>query len=66
MTSSSIDYAASYVKYKPPPIQGTPTDKSLERLIAKLRANAGSVETDLGGENMDIWTSNSPMLSILR
>ena len=43
---------ASYFKYKTPtPIQGTPTYKALDRLKAKLRANASSVETDLGGGN---------------
>ena len=43
---------ASYFKYKrPTPIQGTPTYKALNRLKAELRANASSVETDLGGGN---------------
>ena len=50
MTLGAVDYAGSYFKYKTPtPIQGTPTHKSLKRLKAELRANASSVETDLGG-----------------
>ena len=50
MTLGSIDYAASYFKYKTPtPIQGTPSNKTLKRLKAELRANASSVESDLGG-----------------
>ena len=52
MTLGAINYVASYFKYKTPtPIQGTPTYKALNRLKAKLRANASSVETDLGGGN---------------
>ena len=43
---------ASYFKYKTPtPIQGTPTYKAFNRLKVELRANASSVETDLGGGN---------------
>ena len=39
-----------FFKYKTPtPIQGTPTNKTLKRLKQELRANASSVETDLGG-----------------
>ena len=50
MTTLNIDYATSYFKYKRPiPIQGAPSNKSLKRLKAELRANASSVETDLGG-----------------
>ena len=50
MTAANIDYAASYYKFKKAtPIQGTPTNKALKRLKAELRANASSVETDLGG-----------------
>ena len=49
MTLGSIDYAASYFKYKTPtPIQGTPTNKTLKRLKTKLRENASSVESELG------------------
>ena len=53
MTSpGAVDYVASYFKYKTPtPIQGTPTYKALKRLKAELRANASSVECDLGGGN---------------
>ena len=50
MTLGAADYAASYFKYKTPtPIQGAPTNKTLERLKQELRANASSVESDLGG-----------------
>ena len=49
MTLGSIDYAASYFKYKTPtPIQGTPTNKNLKRLKTELQANASSIESDLG------------------
>ena len=52
MTLGAVDYVASYFKYKTPtPIQGIPTYKALKRLKAELRANASSVETDLGGGN---------------
>ena len=50
MTSGNIDYAALYFKYKTPNgINGEPTYKSLKRLKTELRANASSVDTDLGG-----------------
>ena len=50
MTVGAVDYAASYFKYKTPtPIQGAPTNKTLKRLKQELRANASSVESDLGG-----------------
>ena len=50
MTSSNIDYATVYFKYKnPTPINGEPTNKALKRLKTELRANASSVDTDLGG-----------------
>ena len=50
MTTGTVDYAASYFKYKTPtPIIGTPTNKTLKRLKQELRANAASVESDLGG-----------------
>ena len=53
MAAANIDYAASYFKFKKAtPIQGTPTNKALKRLKAELRANASSVETDLGGAIM--------------
>ena len=46
----SIDYAASYFKYKTPtPTRGEHTHKSLKQLKTELQANASSVETDLGG-----------------
>ena len=50
MATGTVDYAASYFKYKTPtPIQGAPTNKTLKRLKQELRANASSVESDLGG-----------------
>ena len=50
MTMTRIDYASSYFTYPTPtPIQGEPTFKSLKRLKNELRANASSVDTDLGG-----------------
>ena len=50
MTAGAVDYAASYFKYKTPtPIIGAPTNKTLKRLKQELRANASSVESDLGG-----------------
>ena len=50
MTTSRIDYRASYFPYKSPtPIQGEPTYKALKRLKNELRANASSVDCDLGG-----------------
>ena len=48
--TSNIDYAKTYFKYPiPTPIQGEPTHKALKRLKNELRANASSVDTDLGG-----------------
>ena len=50
MAASAVDYAASYFKYKTPtPIPGAPSNKTLKRLKQELRANASSVESDLGG-----------------
>ena len=50
MTTGNIDYATLYFKYKNPTgINGEPTYKSLKRLKTELRANASSVDTDLGG-----------------
>ena len=55
MTTNHIDYAASYFKYPTPtPIHEEPTNKSLKRLKTELRANASSVDTDLGGGITDI------------
>ena len=49
MASGAVDYAASYFKYKTPtPIIGAPSHKTLKRLKQELRANASSVESDLG------------------
>ena len=50
MATGTFHYAALFFKYKTPtPIQGTPTKKTLKRLKQELRANASSVESDLGG-----------------
>ena len=50
MASKDIEYATVYFKYSVPiPITGEPTHKSLKRLKIELRANASSVDTDLGG-----------------
>ena len=52
MNFGTIDYVASYFKYKTPtPIRGIPTYKALKRLKLELQANASSVETDLGSGN---------------
>ena len=48
--TNTTDYAVSYLKYPTlTPINGEPTNKSLKRLNTKLRANAISVDTNLGG-----------------
>lgn len=50
MAHNTIDYVAAFFKFKTPTyIQGIPTHKSLKRLKTELRANASSVESDLGG-----------------
>lgn len=50
MTTARVDYSATYFPYpKPTPIHGEPTYKSLKRLKNELRANASSVDCDLGG-----------------
>ena len=52
MAPGTIDYAASYFKYKTPtPICGEPTNKSLKRLQTELQANTSLVETNLGSGN---------------
>ena len=48
--TTRINYATTYFPYNiPTPIQGEPTYKALKRLKNELRANASSVDTDLGG-----------------
>ena len=50
--TGSIDYAASYFKYKTHiPIWDEPTNKALKHLKIELQANASSIESDLGGED---------------
>ena len=52
MALGTIDYAASYFKYKiPMPIWGEPMNKALKRLQIELQANTSSVETDLRSRN---------------
>ena len=56
--TGNVDYANTYFKYKnPTPINDEPTHKALKRLKNELRANASSVDTDLGGEIMDTLAS---------
>ena len=50
MTTARIDYAATYFPHSSPtPIRGEPTYKTLKKLKSELRANASSVDSDLGG-----------------
>ena len=50
MTTTRVDYASTYFPYKSPtPIQGEPTYKTLKRLKNELRANASSIDSNLGG-----------------
>ena len=50
--TSNIDYAHTYFKYPIPTlITGEPTNKSLKRLKNELRANASSVDSNLGGDH---------------
>ena len=52
MTPGAVDCAASHFKCKTPtPVHGTPTNAALKRLKLELRANAASVESDLGGDD---------------
>ena len=47
---TNVDYATLYFKYPvPTPIIREPTQKTLKRLKHELRANASSVDIDLGG-----------------
>ena len=50
MTSHHVDYVTTYFPHKiPTQIQGEPSYKDLKRLKMELRANASSVESNLGG-----------------
>ena len=50
MSSTRIDYAATYFPHSSPTkIRGEPTYKSFKKLKNELRANASSVDSDLGG-----------------
>ena len=47
---ANVDYARLYFKYLvPTPIIGEPAQYTLKQLKHDLRANASSVDTDLGG-----------------
>ena len=47
---TNVNYVTLYFKYPvPTPIIGEPTQNTLKQLKHKLRANASSVETNLGG-----------------
>ena len=49
MALNNIDYTTVYFKYSvPTPITGEATYKSLKQLKNKLRANASSVDTNIG------------------
>ena len=48
--NENVDYARVYFKYpKPTPIRGEPTHEDIEHLKKELRANAASVDSNLGG-----------------
>ena len=50
MPTARTDYAAAYFPYNTPtPINGEPSYKALKKLKNELRANASSVDSDLGG-----------------
>ena len=50
MTTTKIDYATTYFPHSSPtPIRGEPSYKALKKLKNELRANASSVDSDLGG-----------------
>ena len=52
MSLSNIDYARTYFKYAvPAPINAEPSNKTLKRLKTELRANACSIDTNLGGDD---------------
>ena len=48
--TNTTDYATSHFKYPTPtPINWEPTNKLLKRIKTDLRADASSINTDLGG-----------------
>ena len=52
MTERHIDYAGTYFPFpEPTRIQGEPTYTDLTKLEKELKANASSVDSDLGGGN---------------
>ena len=52
MQNNNIDYANTYFRYRnPTKIIGEPTYKTLKKLKLELRANASSVDSNLGGGN---------------
>ena len=47
---TNVDYTTLYLKYPvTTPINGEPTNTSIKRLETEIRANASSVDADLGG-----------------
>ena len=49
-----IDYVSTYFPHKTPTmVRDEPTYKDLKRIKTELRANASSVDSDLGGGTMD-------------
>jgi hypothetical protein len=50
MTTTRIDYATTYFPHSTPtPIRDEPTYKALKKLKSELKANASSVDSDMGG-----------------
>ena len=48
--TSHVDYVTTYFPHKTPTlVRGEPTFIDLKRIKTELRANASSVESDLGG-----------------
>ena len=66
MAHNTMDYAAAFFQFKTPTyIQGIPTNKTLKKLKTELRANASSIESDLGGETTVTWDSFCLPLNML-
>ena len=66
---TNIGYAALYFKCMvPAPINGEPTNKTIKRLNQEIRANASSVETDLGEDDhgyLGLFLSNEEYTRII-
>ena len=51
-----VDYVSTYFPHKiPTMVMEEPTFKDLKRIKTELRANASSVDCDLGGGTMATW-----------